>query len=143
MGHGKTRRGPRDLLEHRGWRVVDAGDVCRDLDGYRAYIETSKAEWTVAKQGYVVGQSGWFSGRSACYLAAGRSVVVQDTGFSPVIPVGEGVLAFRTVEEAIEGIREVETGYARHSEAARSVAEQYFDSEKVLGRLLEVAFSRA
>lgn len=143
MGHGKTRRGPRDLLEHRGWRVVDAGDVCRDLDGYRAYIESSKAEWTVAKQGYVVGQSGWFSGRSACYLAAGRPVVVQDTGFSPVIPVGEGVLAFRTVEEAIEGIREVEASYARHSEAARSVAEQYFDSEKVLGRLLEVAFSRA
>ncbi len=143
LGEGKTRRGPRELLVHRGWQVVEAARVCPDLDSYRSYIETSKAEWTVAKEGYVVGQSGWFSGRSACYLAAGRPVVVQDTGFAPVIPVGEGVLAFRTGDEAVDGIREVEAHYARHSEAARSLAEQYFDSDKVLGRLLEGAMSYA
>lgn len=143
LGHGKTRRGPRELLEHRGWRVVDAARACPDLDGYRTYIETSKAEWTVAKEGYVVGQSGWFSGRSACYLAAGRPVVVQDTGFAPVIPVGEGVLVFRTLDEAIAGIREVEANYARHADAARAVAEEHFDSDQVLGRLLEASMSHA
>src|SRR5262249_16868518 len=79
---------PRDLLTHTGWRAVDSGAVCPDLDSYRQYIESSKAEWSVAKNGYVVGQPGWFSCRSACYLAAGRPVVVQDTGFGAVLPVG-------------------------------------------------------
>ena len=143
MGGGKTRKAPRDLLLHRGWRLVDPVRICPDLDSYRTYIETSKAEWTVAKQGYVVGQAGWFSGRSACYLAAGRPVVVQDTGFAPVIPVGDGILTFRTLEEAIDAIREVESHYSRHAEAARSLAEQYFDSDKVLGRLIEGAMTHA
>jgi hypothetical protein len=143
MGQGKTRRGPLELLVHRGWRVVDAARVCPDVDGYRTYIETSKAEWTVAKEGYVTGQSGWFSGRSACYLAAGRPVVVQDTGFAPILPVGDGILTFRTFEEAAEGIREVEAHYDRHAEAARSLAGEHFDSDKVLSRLLEGAMSYA
>lgn len=143
MGEGKTRKAPRDLLALRGWHIVDPIEACPDLDGYRSYIESSKAEWTVAKEGYVVGQSGWFSGRSACYLAAGRPVVVQDTGFAPVIPVGEGVLTFETLEEAAEGIRDVEARYQLHAEAARGIAEEYFDSDKVLGRLLEGAMSHA
>lgn len=95
------------------------------------------AEWTVAKNGYVMGESGWFSGRSACYLAAGRPVVVQDTGFSPVIPTGLGVLSFRTIEEAAAGIREVEGHYTQHAKAAWEIAEEYFDSNKVLSRLIE------
>jgi hypothetical protein len=136
---GKTRRTPRQLLTHKGWRVVDPAAVCPDLDSYRQYIESSKAEWSVAKNGYVVGQPGWFSCRSACYLATGRPVAVQDTGFSAVLPVGEGLLAFRTVEEAVAAIQEIEAHYARHAKAARELAEEYFDAAKVLTRLIEEA----
>jgi hypothetical protein len=143
MGEGRTRKVPRELLLRRGWRLVDPRKACSDLDAYRTYIETSKGEWTVAKQGYVIGQAGWFSGRSACYLAAGRPVVVQDTGFAPVIPVGEGVLTFRTLDEAVEAIREVEAHYDRHAAAARGLAEEHFDSAKLLTRLLEGAMSHA
>jgi hypothetical protein len=128
---------PRDLLARTGWRVADATEVCGDLDRYREYVESSMAEWSVAKHGYVVGQPGWFSCRSACYLAAGRPVVVQDTGFRPVLPVGEGILPFRTVEEAAEAIQEVNGHYARHAKAARLLAEEYFDSDTVLTRLID------
>jgi hypothetical protein len=136
---GKTRRTPRQLLAHKGWRVVDPADVCPDLDTYRQYIESSKAEWSVAKNGYVLGQPGWFSCRSACYLAAGRPVVVQDTGFSAVLPVGEGLLAFSTVEEAVAAIKEIEANYARHAKAARALAVEYFDAAKVLTWLIDEA----
>jgi hypothetical protein len=136
---GKTRRTPRALLAHRGWRVVDPAQVCPDVDSYRRYVETSKAEWSVAKNGYVVGQPGWFSCRSACYLAAGRPVVVQDTGFGGVLPVGEGLLAFRTLEEAVAAIKEVEAHYDRHAKAARAIAEAYFDAGAVLRRLIDEA----
>src|SRR5205823_5031308 len=84
----------RELLVHTGWNVVDAKTSCGDFDSYRNYIQRSKAEWSVAKNGYVQGRSGWFSERSACYLAAGRPVVVQDTGFSKILPVGHGIFAF-------------------------------------------------
>ncbi|HSR31920.1 MAG TPA: hypothetical protein VLY63_15260, partial [Anaerolineae bacterium] len=105
---------PHDLLTHAGWRVVDALEACGDLDSYRHYIESSKAEWSVAKNAYVLGQPGWFSERSACYLASGRPVVVQDTGFTKVLPVGEGILSFRTLPEAAAAIQEVEMNYRRH-----------------------------
>ncbi len=140
IGSGKTRQTPRDLLIHKGWKLVDPLEVCLDFDGYRHYIESSKAEWTVAKNGYVQGQAGWFSGRSACYLAAGRPVVVQDTGFAPVVPTGEGILTFRTLEEAAAGIEEVNGNYQRHAKAACAVAEEYFDSDKVLAKLIEGAY---
>lgn len=136
---GKTRRTPQDLLSHKGWRIVDPEKVCPDLDSYRTYIETSKAEWSVAKNGYVLGQPGWFSCRSACYLAAGRPVVVQDTGFTSILPVGEGILPFRTMEEAANAIREVETNYDKHAKAAREIAEVYFDSDRVLTQMIETA----
>ncbi len=138
---GKTRRTPRDRLRRRGWRVVDPDRVCPDLESYRAYIENSKAEWSVAKNGYVVGRSGWFSCRSACYLAAGRPVVVQDTGFGCVLPVGEGVLAFTDMKEAVEAIGGVQADYRRHAKAARAVAEEYFDSRKVLSKLVDDAIA--
>jgi hypothetical protein len=130
---------PRDLVHHAGWGVVDASLTCGDLDRYREYIQSSKAEWSVAKNAYVQGQPGWFSERSACYLASGRPVVVQDTGLAGVLPVGEGVLPFRTLEEAAAAIREVEGDYARHAKAARAVAEDCFDSDRVLTRLVEEA----
>ena len=134
---GKTRRTPVALLSHKGWHVVSPDDVCPDMDSYRRYIESSYAEWSVAKNGYVVGRSGWFSCRSACYLAAGRPVVVQDTGFSSVIPVGKGILPFNTLEQAIDAIKAVREDYDKHSLAARNAAEQLFDSDKVLARLIE------
>jgi hypothetical protein len=130
-----------ELLTRAGWRVIDSIAACGDLDSYRYYIESSKAEWSVAKNAYVLGQPGWFSERSACYLAAGRPVVVQDTGSSAVLPVGEGILSFRTLPEAAEGIQEVQARYLQHSEAARAIAETYFDSEKVLSDLIDNALN--
>lgn len=140
---GKTRRTPRDLLAHKGWQVVNPDEVCPDMESYRRYIETSFAEWSVAKNAYVVGKSGWFSCRSACYLAAGKPVVVQDTGFSSILPVGRGILPFTTLDEAADAINEVCGNYDTHSLAARVVAEDFFDSHKVLGRLLDEAFTAA
>jgi hypothetical protein len=136
---GKTRKTPRQLLAYKGWHVVDPADICPDFDSYRQYVESSKAEWSVAKNGYVLGQPGWFSCRSACYLAAGRPVVVQDTGFSNVFPVGEGLLPFTTVPEAVAAIKDVETHYASHAQAARDIAEAYFAADKVLTRLIDEA----
>lgn len=138
---GKTKRTPRDRLKYRGWRVVDPDKVCPDLQSYRAYIEGSKAEWSVAKNGYVVGRAGWFSCRSACYLAAGRPVIVQDTGFECVLPVGDGVLSFNDMEEAVDAIHRVETDYEQHSNAARAIADAYFDSTTVLSDLIDQAMS--
>ena len=134
---GKVARTPYALLRHKGWHTVDPMQACPDLDSYREYIESSLAEWSVAKNGYVEGRMGWFSCRSACYLAAGRPVVVQDTG--QVLPSGDGLLTFRTPEEAIWQIRAVEREYAHHSRAARSIAEEYFDSNRVLSKLIDVA----
>jgi hypothetical protein len=132
---------PHEVLKHLGWRVIDATAVCCDFTSYRRYIQSSKGEWSVAKNGYVKGKSGWFSGRSACYLAAGRPVVVQDTGFSQLLPVGQGLLSFRTLEEAADGLQEVEHNYCRHSKAATAIGETYFDSDKVLNRIIDQAFS--
>ena len=130
---------PWDLLKHMDWSVVDPIQICGDLDSYRDYVESSKAEWSVAKNGYVRGQAGWFSCRSACYLAAGRPVVVQDTGFSDTLPTGKGLLTFQTLDEAADAIRCIEGDYAGHALAARAIAEDYFDAAKVLSRLVEVA----
>ena len=132
---------PADLLSHYGWKVVDPAERCHDMDSYRDYILQSKAEWSVAKGGYAVSRPGWFSCRSACYLAAGRPVIVQDTGFDKVLPVGEGVVSFNTVEEAMEKISDVEANYALHSRRASEIAIEYFDSDKVLRQLVEKAIS--
>lgn len=136
---GVTAHAPRERLAGHGWRVVHPDDVCPDLDGYRAYVQASRAEWSVAKSGYVRGACGWFSCRSACYLAAGRPVVVQDTGFSRVLPVGEGILPFGTLEEAVDAVRRVTRDWGRHARAARTVARECFDAAVVLRRLLEDA----
>ena len=138
---GKTRRTPKKLLRSKGWNVVDPDEVCPDMDSYRNYIESSKAEWSVAKNGYVTGRSGWFSCRSACYLASGKPVVVQDTGFSSILPCGEGILPFRTMEESVAAIEDVMQNYTRHAKAARSIAEEYFDSDSVLTCLIEDAMT--
>jgi hypothetical protein len=131
----------RTRLARQGWQITDPAVVCPDFESYRAYIESSKGEWSIAKNGYVAGNSGWFSCRSACYLAAGRPAVVQDTGFSRVLPVGDGLLAFGTLEEAAERLLEVEARYDHHARAALDVATEYFDSDRVLARLVEEATS--
>jgi len=141
VNRGSRERAPLELLSAKGWRVVDPERQCVGLDPYRSYIRSSMAEWSVAKNGYVVGKPGWFSERSACYLAAGRPVVVQDTGFPAVLPVGEGIVPFTNLEEAAAGIRDVVARHRRHAEAARAIAEEYFDSGRVLTRLVEQALT--
>ena len=138
---GEMAQTPQALLSRFDWRVVDAIDVCGDLDSYRHYISSSRAEWSVAKNGYVLGQPGWFSERSACYLACGRPVIVQDTGFANVLPVGEGILAFSSLREAVTAIRKLEANYARHAQAARAIAETFFDAREVLARLIDGAMN--
>jgi hypothetical protein len=139
LAKGKTRRPPRDRLSGAGWRIVDPSLVCPDPESYRDYVAGSTAEWSVAKNGYVNPPSGWFSCRSACYLASARPVVLQDTGFSSVLPVGIGLLAFSSLQEATDAIREVESNWECHSRAARAIAEQHFDSNTILTRLVEEA----
>ena len=126
----------RRLLDDNGWRLTDAHAFTMDPEPYRDYILSSRGEFTVAKDQNVRLRSGWFSERSACYLAAGRPVVAQDTGFGRVLPTGEGLFAFNTTEEAIEAIEAVNADYERHSRAARSIAHEYFDAGKVLRKLL-------
>jgi hypothetical protein len=132
---------PRDLLREKGWQLRDPLAVTRDPWTYQRYLTGSKAEFGVAKHGYVASRSGWFSERSACYLASGRPVLVQDTGFTDWLPSGAGVLAFGTPEEAAAGVEEVGRRYDFHCRAARNLAEEFFDARKVLPSLLERALN--
>lgn len=131
---------PRELLRSHGWQLRDPAPLSRTPRAYQRYIQRSSGEFSVAKEGYVTGRCGWFSERSACYLASGRPAIVQDTGYSKVLPTGAGLLAFKSPEEAIGAIERVRDDYDRHARAARALAESYFDSGKVLDRLLADAF---
>jgi len=130
---------PQELLRAHGWGVTDATSVCATLDGYRTYLQDSYGEWSVAKNGYVQGQTGWFSGRSACYLAAGRPTIVQDTGFGDVLPVGEGLLSFSDEDGAVACIESVRADYGAHAAAARRLARDHFAAETVLSALIDQA----
>jgi hypothetical protein len=132
---------PTTRLREHGWKLVDAAAVSHDPWVYRDYLAGSLAECSVAKNAYVASRSGWFSCRTACYLALGVPAIVQDTGFGRVIPTGEGILSFTTMDEAVEAIERVTAEPERHSRAAVRVAEEYFDSAKVLTTLLEHALS--
>jgi hypothetical protein len=132
---------PRDLLRSNGWIVCDPLKSVQDPWGYQSYIQQSKAEFSVVRHGYVVARSGWFSERSTAYLASGRPVLVQDTGYSDWLPTGSGVIAFSTPQEALAGIEDIDSRYEFHCRAARAVAEEYFDSVKVLRRLVEKAMN--
>jgi len=134
---------PRAMLRSRGWSVRNSLEPTRDPWTYLHYIRQSKAEFSVAKHGYVVSRSGWFSERSVAYLASGRPVVVQDTGFSDWLETGAGVIAFSTPDEAIAGVEEINSRYDFHCRAAREIAEQYFDARRILPRLLEYAMKAA
>jgi hypothetical protein len=124
-------------LVENGWRLLDPGEVAGTPDRYQAFVQGSWAELGIAKEGYVVSRSGWFSDRSACYLASGRPVIAQETGFSDFLPTGEGLLAFTTVDEVLAAIDALRTDYGRHARAARQLAEGLLDSDKVLTRLLD------
>jgi len=119
-----------------GFEHCDALSVSADHDHYRAFIESSRAELTVARDQYVRPNTGWFSDRSACYLAAGRPVITQHTGFDKHIPTGRGLFAYRTPDEIAAAIDTIESDYPTHSEAARELAIEYFATEKVLSQLL-------
>jgi hypothetical protein len=127
----------RRALEQHGWQIRDAAEVSADLDTYRQYIGGSRAEFTVAKDQNVRLRSGWFSDRSATYLAARRPVVTQDTGFSNVLPTGRGLFGFSTLDEAVAAVDAINADYQMHSRAAGELARAYFDSDLVLTRLLE------
>ncbi len=127
---------PLDRLRALGWSVLDGRAVSLTADSYRSYLRGSRAELSVAKNIFVATRCGWFSCRSVCYLAAGRPVVIQNTGFSEAIPTGHGLFAFSDLEEAVQGVEAVERDYAYHSQAARELARSHFDSDQVLGELL-------
>jgi glycosyltransferase involved in cell wall biosynthesis len=130
---------PRDEIANRGWVLRDAAELSSTMDRYRDYIAASRGEWSIAKQAYVATRSGWFSCRSACYLAMGKPVVVQDTGFSRIYPQGEGIFGFTTLEEAAAGIAAIDADYRRHCDAARAIAERFFRAETVLEKLIHDA----
>jgi len=124
-------------LAAHGWRLLDPAEVAGTPEQYAQFVRGSKGEFGVAKSGYVASNCGWFSDRSACYLASGRPVVAQDTGWGNWLATGDGVLPFRTAAEAAAAMDAVARDYARHSRAARATAERYFDSDKVLPALLD------
>jgi len=126
-------------LGAHGWSLVDPRPISADVDAYRAYVERSRGEFTVAKDIYVRPRSGWFSDRSVCFLAAGRPVVTQETGFSEIIPSGEGLVAFSTPDEAVTAVRAVAADWPRHAAAARRIAEEHFAAGIVLGAMLDAA----
>lgn len=126
-------------LRHHGWRVVDAWSVSADIWQLRNYIAGSSGEITITKQAYVRSRSGWFPERSANYLAAGRPVVCQDTGWSAVLGEGEGLLGFETTDEAERALQQVHAEPGRHRAAARRLAAEHFDGRRVLDRLLDAA----
>jgi hypothetical protein len=127
------------LLAAQGWRFADPVAVSRDPWRYQRYVQASRGEFTVAKDLNVRLRSGWLGDRSPCYLAAGRPVVMQDTGFGDVLPLGPGLHAVRTVEEAAEALAVIEADYARARAHASEVARAYFSADRVLGDLLRVA----
>jgi hypothetical protein len=132
---------PRGLLRKKGWIIRNPLEVTRDPWTYQKYIRDSRAEFSVAKHGYVVTKCGWFSERSAAYLASGRPVVVQDTGFTNWMDAGAGVISFSTPEEALEGIEDINSRHGFHCHAARKIARDYFDSAGILRHLVERAMN--
>lgn len=126
-----------DALAAGGWELLDPVHVAGTPARYRDFVRGSKAELCVAKSGYVASRSGWFSDRSACYLASGRPVLAQDTGFGKRLPTGEGLLCFQTTAQAVEGVAEIEAHPRRHASAARALAEEHLDARRVLSALLE------
>lgn len=128
-----------EALALNGWNLVDPTEVSSTPARYQAFVQGSKAEFGLVQKGCVTAPCGWFSDRSACYLASGRPVIAQDTGFGRWLPTGEGVFAFDGEEGALDAIEALNRDYPRHARAAREIAQEYFDSDRVLSRVLELA----
>ncbi len=128
-----------DLLRRNGWRVVDAVELSRDVHPYRDYILSSRAEFTVAKDQNVRLATGWFSDRSACYLAAGKPVITQDTAFGRNLPTGCGLFAFRAMDDILAALEQIASDYEAHSRAARAIAREHFAADRVLASLMRRA----
>jgi hypothetical protein len=118
------------------WQLLDPARVANTPTNYHDFVQSSKAEFGLAKSGYVNSRCGWFSDRSVCYLASGRPVIAQDCGFKKLLPVGEGLLTFDTSEDVLRALDALNSDYARHARRAREIAVEFFDSDKVLARLL-------
>jgi hypothetical protein len=125
-----------EMLKKNGWQIAGGEDIF-DLDSYQDFVFGSRAEIGIAKNAYVKSRSGWFSDRSAHYLAAGRPVLAQSTGFEGLLPTGDGLVTFSTVEEAVAGIESINGDYDRHCRAAREFAREHLDFRRVLTRLIE------
>ncbi|HJQ26311.1 MAG TPA: hypothetical protein VKA60_20525 [Blastocatellia bacterium] len=134
--HPDERKDIAALAENH-WQLLDPSQVVRTPQRYQRFIQGSKGEFGIAKSGYAVSHCGWFSDRSVCYLASGRPVIAQATGFSRFLPVGEGLFAFASTDEAVAAIGQLNRDYAAHARAARHLAEAVFDSDKVLTRFLQ------
>jgi hypothetical protein len=130
---------PYEAIRAAGWRLAPAAEVTATPWSYLDYIGQSRGEFSVAVNLEVKTQSGWFSDRTAAYLASGKPAVVQDTGFSEDLPCGEGLFAFRTVDDAAAALEEIERDYARHCRAARKIAEAHFDARRLIGRIVGAA----
>jgi len=126
-------------LQGAGWSVRNAGEVSADIPTYQAYIAGSRGEFSAAKHAYVKTRSGWFSDRSVCYLAAGRPVVLQDTGFSDWLPTGRGIVAFSSTRDAADCLERVAAEYPEHCRAAAQIVAKVFSYDVVLPQLLEYA----
>jgi len=124
------------LLTEHGWKIADAVNISRDAETYRDYIRRSHGEFTVAKDQNVRLRSGWFSDRSACYLASGRPVISQDTAFGNILPTGRGLFAFQTRDDIVQALQIIEADYPAQRRAARDIASEYFAAEKVVGSLM-------
>ena len=129
----------RERLTYHGWHLRDSVELSLNLPSYREYVRQSRGEFTVAKDQNIRLRSGWFSDRSACYLACGRPVITQDTGFGNVLPVGRGLFAFKTIDDIAVAVDAIESDYNRHREAALDIAAEYFAAEKVLAQLMKNA----
>lgn len=122
-----------------GFVIRPAVPMSLDINTYREYISSSRGEFTATKDRYVRTRSGWFSDRSVCYLAAGRPVITQRTGFEKFIPTGAGLMGFDSADEAVDAVRAVNADYGRHARAAREIACEYFDALKLLDEIAEAA----
>jgi len=129
----------RAMLQEHGWRNVPSVHVSENIDRYRDYIQQSRGEFTVARDQYVRPRTGWFSDRSACYLAAGRPVITQETAFSKFLPSGKGLFGWTTMEDILAAVDEIESDYEGNCRAAHDIAAEYFEAEKVVGSLMERA----
>ena len=124
-------------LRENGWALTNPHEVAGGMDGFRSYIQQSRGEFSVAKGGYVKSHSGWFSDRTACYLASGRPALVQETGIVGSLPFGQGLLTFSTLEESVHGIELINADYPAHSTAARKLAEKQFAAPEVMQSILK------